>query len=184
MLANRIDTLLARLLRGLAHIEIAALVAALSFIVISITVQVVTRYIFGNPIVWVEEASTYAFIWIAFLGASVGAKQVRQIKVELLSSRLGEVGRRRLLVIGHIGMLLACLYLIKLTPAIMAIESRSYSISLPFTAPRMWFYSLPLFVFACLCALTSVAHLFRLLVLKDTSPMVAPFLSAEAGEPV
>ena len=52
------DVLLARwwrLIEWLGRVERALGVLLLSTIVVSITLQVVTRYLFGQPLVWVEE---------------------------------------------------------------------------------------------------------------------------------
>src|SRR5690606_8101837 len=81
MLAKRIDGFFAGIIRIIARLEISALVVAMTFIIVSIALQTVTRYAFGRPITWVEEGAVYAFIWITFVGASYGAKQARLIKV-------------------------------------------------------------------------------------------------------
>ena len=54
----------------------------------AITVQVFTRYALGRPIAWVEESATYAFIWMAFVGASVGLKEGRHILIATFGAHL------------------------------------------------------------------------------------------------
>lgn len=184
MLAKRIDGVLSGIIRAIARIEISALVVAMTFIIASIALQTVTRYAFGRPITWVEEGAVYAFIWITFIGASYGAKQGRLIKVELFSANFGDDGLRRIAILSHVFIFIGCAYLAWITPSVIAIEARSSTIALPIDVPRSWFYSVPLFYFASVTAFASLARLFRLLVLKDRTPLVEPFPVEEQDIPL
>ena len=184
MLARKIDAVMSGVVRFIARVEIWALVAAMLFIIASIALQTLTRYAFGRPITWVEEAAVYAFIWITFVGASYGAKQGRLIKVELFSSSFTERGHRMTAVISHLFILVGCAYLAWITPSVIAIEGRSSTISLPIDVPRSWFYSVPLFYFAVVTAFGSLARLFRLVALKDLTPLVEPFPVEEQDIPL
>lgn len=46
----------------------------LSFFVILLFIQVIMRTIFQSSLAWSEEASRFAFVWFAFLGASYAAR--------------------------------------------------------------------------------------------------------------
>ena len=61
-----------RLLERIGTVERGLGIALILYMVAAITVQVFTRYALGRPIAWVEESATYAFIWMSFVGASVG----------------------------------------------------------------------------------------------------------------
>lgn len=184
MLAKRTDAILAGIVRTIARIEISALVVAMIFVIVSIALQTVTRYAFGRPITWVEEGAVYAFIWITFAGASYGAKQGKLIKVELFSSNFSEDDLRKMAILSHAVMVLGCGYLAWIAPSVIAIESRSTTIALPIDVPRSWFYSVPLFYFAAVTAFASLARLFRLIVLKDRTPLIEPFPSDEQDIPL
>jgi hypothetical protein len=69
-----------RLIDGIGRVERGLGIALILYMVAAITVQVFTRYALGRPIAWVEESATYAFIWMSFVGASVGLKQGRHIR--------------------------------------------------------------------------------------------------------
>ena len=77
-----------RLLRLVGHVERWIGVSLLIGIVLAITTQVFTRYALNRPIIWVEEFSVYAFIWGTFLGASLGLKYGRHVKIETYVSHL------------------------------------------------------------------------------------------------
>src|SRR5215207_4565086 len=72
----------------LGAIERVAGVFLIALMVVTITVQVVTRYAFGQPLVWVEELATYSFIWSVFLGAALGVKEMRHIRIETFLDRI------------------------------------------------------------------------------------------------
>ena len=82
-----------RLLRLVGHIERWIGVSLLIGIVLAITTQVFTRYALNRPIIWVEEFSVYAFIWGTFLGASLGLKYGRHVKIETYVSHLPARGQ-------------------------------------------------------------------------------------------
>ena len=46
------------------------------------------RYVFNNSSFWSEELARYVFIWQIWMGASIGFKDDKHIKIELLTSRL------------------------------------------------------------------------------------------------
>lgn len=135
-----------RLICWIGRIESVAGVGLMALIIVSISVQVFTRYVFGQPIVWVEEAAGYAFIWIVFVGAAVGFKEVRHVRIETFVVRMAPRPR---------AAVRALLYALATATAaivawyawdIMDIEARSRTMALPIELPRHLFYSTPLFV--------------------------------------
>jgi len=143
-----------RLLRALGTFERAACVVLLAGIVISVTVQIITRYLFGQPLVWVEEAAGYSFIWVVFLGAAAGFKELRHIRIDTFVSRLRprpqNLIRAALYALCTLLMLMVAWYAWE----IMDVESRSSTMALPIELPRHLFYSVPLFASTVSIALT------------------------------
>ncbi len=134
-----------RLLGSIARIEKFLGLALLAFIVLSICFQVFTRAVFNKSQIWVEELCTYGFIWAAFLGAAIGTKQRRHIKISTFLFRLD---RRKQMIIAEISyvIILIILFLIVLNgPSLYKIEVRSNIIAIPFV-PRFYVFSLPLLV--------------------------------------
>jgi len=143
------DLLLARwwrLLELIGRLERSIGVLLLSTIVVSITVQVITRYLFGQPLVWVEELAGYCFLWGVFLGAAVGMKELRHIRIDTFVSRLSQRPQALWRALTW-GIATACCVIIAVQAwDIMDVESRSRTMSLPVDLPRHLFYSTPLFV--------------------------------------
>lgn len=67
-----------RLLVSLEQLIGAALVAALFFFVLA---QVVSRYVFGRPLVWSEELARFTLVWLTFVGAAFVMAYRRHIVV-------------------------------------------------------------------------------------------------------
>ena len=130
----------------LGSLERTVGIGLLALMVVTITLQVITRYLFGQPLVWVEELATYSFIWSVFLGAALGLKELRHIRIETFLGRIPPRWRAvaQALLYGIVGA--CCLALAGDALGIMQVESRSETISLPINVGRHWFYSVPLFV--------------------------------------
>lgn len=135
-----------RILDGVGAVERFVGMALIVLIVVTVTIQVFTRYVFGQPITWVEELATYAFIWGVFLGASVGLKEARHIRIETFVARLPPRGGAAFRLLGTLLVAALLVVLVEAAFRAMAIEGRSRSVALPIDIPRMWFYSVPLAV--------------------------------------
>jgi TRAP-type transport system small permease protein len=145
-----------RALDRIGAIEQGLGVALIALIVVSITVQVFSRYALGRPIAWVEETATYAFIWMAFVGASLGLKQGRHIVIHTFGTRLPPRGAAALRTLVWALILVTLVVLVVQGQKVIGIEGRSKTISLPIELPRSWFYSMPLTLAAVSMALTAL----------------------------
>ena len=70
------------------HLEEVLIVIALVMMTILVFLQVVLRYIFNSGIMWSEEVSRYLFVWVSWLGLSLGARENQHIKVEMIVNKL------------------------------------------------------------------------------------------------
>ena len=151
-------------------------VGLIAFITAAITVQVFTRYALNQPLVWVEEAASYAFIWGAFIGASLGLKRDRHIKIATFVGFLAPRGQALMRCLAHALTLWLMLWLMSKALVIMGVEGRSKTIALPVEIPRDWFYSKALFASAASMALTAVY-----LILLDASRALGMAAQAAGG---
>ncbi|MEF2554294.1 TRAP transporter small permease [Aurantimonas sp. A2-1-M11] len=156
---NRILERTRSALAVIGWIEAAVIVLLLLTIVINISVQVVSRYLFDLPLIWVEELATYSFIWATFLGASLALKYRRHVNIETVVATLGP-RRQALFRATHAVIILTILAV--LAPSIWAaidIEMRRSTISLPVDIPAAWFFSVPFMVAATSLSLTCIHQL-------------------------
>ena len=156
-----------RLLDRIGAVEQAFGIGLILLIVAAITVQVFTRYVLGRPIAWVEESATYAFIWMSFVGASVGLKQGRHILIATFGAHLPSRLAAGLRALVWVLVLLTLVVLVVQGWKVMGVEGRSSTISLPIELPRSWFYSLPLTLSAASMILTA------LYLLLEDLPVIA-----------
>ena len=159
------------LLGGIGRVETGVAIGMMATMVTSIFAQVVSRYLFRQPLVWVEELSTYAFIWGTFIGASAGLKQARHIKIESFVDRLGPAAPAvlRLLTWLAIGVFCALLA-VNGVKAMLIFEWRQRTIALPVELPRYLFYSTPLILGSASMVLTVGYELLALLADRRRAP--------------
>lgn len=150
------------LLAGIGRVERGVAIVMMVAMVVCIFAQVVSRYLFGQPLVWVEELSTYAFIWGAFIGAAAGLKQGRHLKIESFVGRLPADARRGLRIVLDLLIGIFCVLLVvNGFKAMFLFEWRQTTIALPVDLPRYLFYSTPLIVGAASMVLTVVHDLLE-----------------------
>jgi TRAP-type transport system small permease protein len=160
-------------------------IALILYMVTAITVQVFTRYVLGRPIAWVEESATYAFIWMSFVGASVGLKQGRHILIATFGAHLPPRWAAGMRALVWALMLLTLLVLVVQGWKVIGVEGRSSTISLPIELPRSWFYSLPLTLSAASMILTALyLWLQELAVIAGRAPVAGLGHTAAGTEAV
>lgn len=76
-----------RVFSVLNHIEEIILVAMFAAMVLIIFVQVIMRKA-GNSLYWSEELGKFLFVWISWLGISIGQREGEHIKITMLTDRL------------------------------------------------------------------------------------------------
>ena len=84
---NRVVASVIRMVRW-ALVGIFSLMIAVTF------AQVIFRYVLRSPLPWSEELARYCFVWIVFLGATLGLERGAHIGVDILTILLpGRVQR-------------------------------------------------------------------------------------------
>jgi TRAP-type C4-dicarboxylate transport system permease small subunit len=98
--------MLTRIYSLIQRIEEVALIVTMALIVILMALQVFTRYVVKIPIPWSAELGTFCLVWMVFLGAAVGARRRRHVRVESLILRAPEQFQYVVQILIHIGLLL------------------------------------------------------------------------------
>lgn len=81
------------------------LVLMLALMVVLVFGNVVMRYAFNSGITESEELSRWLFVWLTFLGAVVAVRERAHLGSDMLTSRLGPLGKRLCLGTGQALML-------------------------------------------------------------------------------
>lgn len=96
-----------------------ALVAVFALMALAASLQVVSRYVFNDPIVGTEEVALTCAVWLTFLGAAVVSRDRLHIAIDLLTERLAPRGAAVLRAISSLASVafavLILVYGIKLT---------------------------------------------------------------------
>jgi C4-dicarboxylate transporter DctQ subunit len=79
---------LLRIERGLDRLEEAAVFALLVLLVVTLSLQVGSRFLFEFPLDWTEELARVGQMWLVFVGAAVGARRAEHFVVELFMQRV------------------------------------------------------------------------------------------------
>ena len=107
--------------------NVVALLLALMFV--AFIRQIVFRYLLDFPRGWTSELSVVAWLYITLLGSAFWLKESEEVRFDLISGRLGPVGRR---VVGFVVALSAVVLFGMALPAtvkyvaFMKVESSSY----------------------------------------------------------
>lgn len=95
-----------------SKIEEYLLVGSLIFTVLLIFYQVIMRYVFNNSSFWSEELARYIFMWQIWLGAAIGFKDDKHIKIELLTGKLKGKAKVFFSLLSNLIMIAFCVFLI------------------------------------------------------------------------
>ena len=90
------------------NFEEILLIFLFMILVVVIFLQVVMRYVFNNSLSWTEALGRYIFVWLSWLGVSLGAKKGEHIKISLLTQKLSYYKLHILNVISEIFLIGIC----------------------------------------------------------------------------
>ncbi len=75
------------------------LIALMGLMVLNVTWQVASRYIFQNPSSFTDELSRYMLIWVGMLGAAYVAGKNEHLAIDILLSKLKGKAHTKLLIL-------------------------------------------------------------------------------------
>lgn len=78
------------------------LVVILGIMVLNVTWQVVSRYVFQSPSSFTDELSRYMLIWLGMLGAAYVAGKNEHLAIDILPQKLTGKPKMRLMVFIHL----------------------------------------------------------------------------------
>lgn len=80
--------MLKRFIAIIDKIEDMCLIVMFAGMVAIIFMQVIMRYVFNNSLFWSEELGKFLFVWISWLGISIGHRRQEHIKITMLIDKL------------------------------------------------------------------------------------------------
>jgi TRAP-type C4-dicarboxylate transport system permease small subunit len=103
------------------------MIILMAVMVISMFLQVVTRYIFGTGIAWTEELARFSNVWLVFIGGSMLTFSDEHIKVTIFDGILNEKQMRVLQALRNIIFLVYSIIIIKVGLDSLNVVSRQTS---------------------------------------------------------
>lgn len=97
-----------KLLNTLSRLEEISASLILAVMSVVIGMQVFSRYVLGDSLVWTEELSRYLLIWIVYIGCSYAAKENRHLEVTFVRSMLGPKAKRVLISFSYFLTMVFC----------------------------------------------------------------------------
>lgn len=127
----------------------AEFIVSLSFGMMTLLtfMQVLFRYVFKESLSWSEELSTYFFIWLTFIGASIATREKTHINVEAFVSSIKSPKIKKAFMI--FANILSMLFLIVLVVygfniASQILKFKQTSASMPFLQIGLIYFAVPI----------------------------------------
>jgi len=103
-------------------------------ILVSMVLQVFSRYVFSAPLTWTEELSRYLYIWACWFGAPVAMRRGNHVAITVLVERFP---RRLSQGLALITQIVALFFLLELAYQGMLLAFRSHTVR-AITLPIPW----------------------------------------------
>jgi TRAP-type C4-dicarboxylate transport system permease small subunit len=143
---------------SVARVERVAIAALVGLLTLVTFAQVVSRYVFDDPLIWSEEAARYLFVWVTMVGVALGVREGGHYGLDIVLKRFPAMLRA---VAGAVAavVVLAFLAVLLVTGAQETqLAATQYSATLPM---RMHWAYLALPVGAGLAMLHLICHAVR-----------------------
>lgn len=85
---------LLRVERVLVVVEEAAVFVILAALLVTLSLQIASRFLFEFPLDWTEELARVGQMWLVFIGAAVGARRAEHFVVEIFMERVHFPGKQ------------------------------------------------------------------------------------------
>jgi TRAP-type C4-dicarboxylate transport system permease small subunit len=73
--------------RGINSLVRWVIIILMLVMTVTVSLQIVFRYVFNVPLAWSEEAARFAFVWVSFFGASALMRVREHINVTVFRDR-------------------------------------------------------------------------------------------------
>lgn len=82
--------------------------ALLLAMLVLLTLQVITRYLFKYSFTWAEELSTIMFVWLVYLGCSAAVLKGQHLRIDLLLNAFKGNARKAVLILTDLITMVFC----------------------------------------------------------------------------
>lgn len=100
--------------------EDICLVSMFALMVFFIFLQIIMRFVFNHSLVWSEELGKFIFVWISWLGISIGERRNEHIKITLVIDKFSPKWQKIFEIIAY--LILAAILLVTIYYAVILVE--------------------------------------------------------------
>lgn len=104
--------------------EDICLVAMFALMVAAIFLQIIMRFVFNNSLVWSEELGKFIFVWISWVGLSIGERRNEHIKITLVTDRFSPKVQKIFEIISY--LVLTAILLVIIYYAVILVRTQSH----------------------------------------------------------
>ena len=108
--------------------------------------EVIARYCFGSPTIWVQEVSIYLFMWSMLAGASYTLMLGKHVRIDLIFDRLSSRVQNLLDIVTSLVGMVFCAIVTHQAYLMIAGSIRFNKLSATILRVPMWLVQLPLFL--------------------------------------
>ena len=89
------------------------IIVLMTLMTITVSMQILFRYVFNIPLGWSEEAARFAFVWVSFFGAAALLRAREHINVAVFTERFPPRFRAACLLVANLcGLLCVVFFLV------------------------------------------------------------------------
>jgi TRAP-type C4-dicarboxylate transport system permease small subunit len=148
-----------------------ALLVFYTMLVVTMAVEVVRREVFAYSSIWGEEIVRYAFIYLAWIGASSAVRQRGHIRIDVLFHYVGPRVKAGLYIFGDIVMLTVSVIAVWWSLETVSVSWKFGSVSHGLRVSMVWF-------------LAAVPLGFSLMIFRLIQSLLRDVADLRAGRPV
>ncbi len=130
--------MLTTLTRGIVRLVRWFIIVIFAIMIAVTFAQVVSRYVLLAPLAWSEELARYCFVWIVFLGATLGLEQGVHIGVDILTTLLPLTLQRWLQRLNEVLILAFTLVIIAASLPVIEANRLQYSPAMGFQMAKVY----------------------------------------------
>ncbi|WCK53242.1 TRAP transporter large permease subunit [Aneurinibacillus sp. Ricciae_BoGa-3] len=156
--AQRPTSLLGSLRNGVHRVVVALTIALMVCMVIDVAIQILYRYVLNDSLAWSDELGRYLFLWVVFMGGTMGVKENLHPSFGSVVHSLSPAGRSVFIMLGRVLTLGFCMDLLILSLKVMPTIATAVSPALQF--PMSYLY-LIFPIFSILSMFYTICHLWE-----------------------
>lgn len=116
------------------------LAVLLGVMFVAFMIQIVARYVFNFPIGWTIEVTVITWLWLVLWGAAFVAKENEEIRIDLITSMVGQ--RTRIVLAIIVSIACVVLYAISLPGSYSYVTFMKVEKSAYLRIPMNWLFSI------------------------------------------